>query len=307
MTTPSRGDARASIDAVPAPAAEIAVTAELAHALLMEQHADLAELRVTWLASGWDNEIFRLGDDLLVRLPRRAVAAPLEENEQRWLPALAADLPLPVPVPRRAGTPSEHLGYPWSWSVRPWFEGVPAEHAGAVDPEALAVALGGFLAALHQPAPSDAPPNPYRGVPLADRSAQLERDLQRPGTDVDAAAVRSAWAALVDTSRWGGPPLWLHGDVHPLNLLVHNGILSAVIDFGDLTAGDPASDLAVAWMLLPPTSRNAFRQACGAVDDPTWARARGWALALGVSMAGGDDRVRTIGERSISAVLADLD
>lgn len=291
---------------MPAPPADIDVTTELATALLDEQHPDLSPLPVSWLASGWDNELFRLGDDLLVRLPRRAMAAPLEQNEQRWLPALAAGLPLPVPVPLRVGAPSDDLGYPWPWSVRPWFEGVAAEHAALLDPDRLATALGEFLAVLHQPAPHDAPPNPYRGVPLADRSAPLDRDLRRLEGAVDGSAVRSAWAALVDTEPWAGPPLWLHGDVHPLNLLVHHGRLSAVIDFGDLTAGDPASDMAVAWMLLPPPSRDAFRAACGDVDDSTWTRARGWALALGVSMAGGDDRVRAIGERAIRAVLADL-
>lgn len=283
-----------------APAAEVEIDEALVRRLLEEQHPDLADLHLELLAEGWDNVIFRLGDELTVRLPRRELSAFLALHEQRWLPKLAAGLPLPVPVPVRIGAPGG--GYPWPWHVGPWLPGQPMEHAPPDDLDAAATLLGQFLAALHQPAPSDAPVNPYRGIPLRDRQERLHTGLVDLGDTVDAAAVRRRWDSLVGTPPWEGPPVWLHGDVHPLNLLVHMGALAAVIDFGDICAGDPASDLAVAWMLFPEPARSAFRSATG-VDDHTWARGEGWALALGVAMANGDDRIAAIGLRTVQTLV----
>lgn len=283
------------------PAAEVEVTEGLVRALLREQHPDLADLALVEVASGWDNLMYRLGDALSVRLPRRATSAVLIEHEQRWLPQLAAGLPLPVPVPLRVGVPG--CGYPWRWTVGPWLPGRPAELDPPEDLELAAVMLGGFLRALHQPAPADAPNNPYRGVPLAERSDRLVAGLDLLAASVDRGRAMARWSSLGQTPAWPGPPLWLHGDVHPLNLLVHDGRLSAVIDFGDVTAGDPASDLAVGWMLFGRSLREIFRASAGA-DPDTWARAEAWALALGVAMATGDDRVAAIGRRTIAAVLA---
>lgn len=284
------------------PLAEVEVDAELVRALLSEQHPDLARLPLVRFASGWDNVIYRLGDDLTVRLPGRALAASLVLHEQRWLPELAVDLPLPVPVPVRVGVPG--CGFPWPWHVGPWFPGEPAEHRRPDDMASTASSLGRFLAALHRPAPSEAPANPFRGTSLADRSDRLHEGIVSLGSSVDADRALGLWRDLVDTPGWPGPPLWIHGDVHPLNLIVHGGRLSAVIDFGDVAAGDPASDLAVAWMLFPADHRPTFRRASGA-DAGTWTRARGWALALGVAMANGDDRVAAIGRRTLNAALAD--
>ena len=286
------------------PAAEVEIPEDLVRSLLHEQHADLATLPLRRLAEGWDNVIWRLGDDLIVRLPRRQMGAVLVRHEQRWLPELAAGLPLPVPVPVRMGVPG--CGYPWAWSVCPWLPGVEIERAPPADWGDAARQLGGFLAALHRPAPADAPPNPYRGVPLADRAERFEQGVRDLADTVDGPALHRLWDELVATPAWPGPAMWLHGDVHPLNLLVHEGRLAAVIDFGDLTAGDPASDLAGAWTFLPAAERAMFRAAAGrdrAVDDHTWSRARGWALALGVAMANGDDRVAVFGRRALQAAL----
>lgn len=291
-----------------APSAEVKIDVALVGALLEEQHPDMAGLPLVAVGSGWDNDVFRMGDDLAVRLPRRTASAHLIRHEQRWLPELAVGLPLPVPVPVRVGGPSDVLGYPWSWSVVPWFPGAPAEIEPPDDWAAAAALLGQFLAALHRVAPPDAPLNPYRGVPLTARTERLLMGLDQLGDTVDAPLVMEHWSALVDTPSWYGPPLWLHGDLQPLNIVVHSGRLAAVIDFGDMTAGDPASDLAVAWMLLPPGARSVLRRNAGSdepVDDDTWARARGWALALGVAMANGDGRVAAIGHRTLAAVLAD--
>ena len=288
------------------PAAEVEVDAALVRALLAEQRPDLADLPLVEAATGWDNVLFRLGDDLCVRLPRRAVAATLVEHEQRWLPTLAPHLPLPVPVPVHAGRPG--AGYPWAWSVVPWLGGEVALHAPPADPDAAARSLGGFVAALHGvPAPPDAPPNPVRGVPLADRDERMRESVDRLGPEVDGPAIVDCWSELVTTPRWAGPPRWLHGDLHPGNILVTEGAVSGVIDFGDMTAGDPAGDLGVAWMLLPAPARVVFRASVGDVDDDTWQRGRGWALAVGVAIvaASADNPAFTrLGHRTIAAALA---
>ncbi len=297
------------------PAAEVDIDAALVGALLAEQHPDLAALPLRLVASGWDNAIFRLGDDLAVRLPRREMAATLVLHEQRWLPSLAAALPLPVPVPLRAGVPSDALGFPWAWSVCPWLTGAVALHATLADPVAAARALGAFLAAMHRPAPADAPHNPLRGVPLARRTDRLHECLARLAgdDDVDGRAVVAAWDELVATPPWSRRPVWLHGDMHPANVLVDDGgRVCAVIDFGDLTAGDPATDLTIAWMLFgdDDRARQAFRTAAGAddggIDDDTWQRGRGWALAIGVALiaSSADDEAYTrLGRATVSAAV----
>ncbi len=270
----------------PTPAAETAISADLVHALLVEQCPALAGEESTFVSSGWDNEIHRIGEDHAIRMPRRTAAAKLVEHEQRWLPELAPTLPLPIPAPVFAGSPA--LGYPWSWSIVPWLPGVPIAHSPELDTELLIADLAGFLNALHQPAPDDAPENPYRGVTLQERSESFLTNL-RATEGIDRESASDLWHELVDTPPWGEEPLWLHGDMHPLNLLVYGGRLSAVIDWGDITSGDPASDLAVAWMLFDQNDRAAFRDALElhghGVGVHTWNRARAWALNLGIAFA----------------------
>ena len=238
------------------PAAEVEVSADLVRRLLAGQHPDLAQLPVEFLANGWDNELYRVGDELVARLPRRALGAQIIKNEQRWVPGLAPRLPLPIPYPERTGVPG--CGYPYSWSVVPYLPGVPAARASSFDAPAAAAAVGGFLGALHVPAPADAPANPFRGVPLAERTGTFAANLALLTGQVDRDAVLRVWVAALSAPGYGGPPVWLHGDLHPANILVDDGQVSGVIDFGDITAGDPASDLAVAWMLLPPGCRASF-------------------------------------------------
>jgi aminoglycoside phosphotransferase (APT) family kinase protein len=288
------------------PAAEVVIDAPLVRTLLQDQHPDLAALPLTHPVFGWDNVMFRLGDELQVRLPRRLASAPLILREQRWLPELAPVLPLPVPAPLRVGRPGE--GYPWAWSVCTWLPGGPAATTPPRDAADAAHALGEFLRALHRPAPADAPYNRFRGVPLVDRDAALHERLEYLGDEVDARAVRDLWTDCLAAPAWSSPALWLHGDLHPANVLVHAGTVSAVIDFGDITAGDPATDLSVAWMMLPPSARHVLRAAAGDVDDDTWARARGWALALAVAIlsGSGDNAIMaTIARTTLDAVLSD--
>ena len=180
------------------------------------------------------------------------------------------------------------------------------------DPGADAVVLAEFLGALHGTAPADAPANPVRGIPLRGRSAMFETTLEHLDGTLDRPAVLAVWRAALAAPEWTGAPMWLHGDLHPANILVSGGRISGVIDFGDVTAGDPATDLAVAWMLLPAGCHAAFRQAYAAhcpwgADESTWVRARGWALALSLALLGhsaDNPMMAAVGQRTLDAVLA---
>jgi len=284
------------------PQPEVDVSVELVRRLLAEQHPDLAGLDIGVLANGWDNVICTVGADLLARLPRRAQAAQLVAHEQRWLPALAGTLPLPIPAPVRFGRPSG--AFPWNWSVVPFLPGQVAAIAAPDDLTSGAIALGEFLAALHVPAPPEAPVNPFRGGSLAERAQRVTDHLGLIGPEADTA--RAIWDSAMSAAPWPGPPTWVHGDLHPANILVNGGQISAVIDFGDLTAGDPATDLSVAWMLLPAREREVFRQAYAHADDYTWARARGWALSLAlvfVAFSADNPLMAGIGQRALREVL----
>jgi aminoglycoside phosphotransferase (APT) family kinase protein len=292
------------------PPADVRVESSIVRALLREQHAGLADLPLVDAGEGWDNRLFRLGDDLAVRLPRRAASAALIGHEQRWLPELAPRLPLPVPVPRRIGVPG--CGFPWPWSITTWFPGETALQAPPHDLERAAVDLARFLRALHEPAPPEAPHNPWRGVPLSHRTAALHQHLHDLDGVVDRARALEVWTDALETRPWPGPPVWIHGDLHPGNLLVQHDRLVAVIDFGDLTAGDPAVDLAVAWTFLPGALRPAFRAAAGGafgpIDEATWTRARGWALALGLAFlvrSEGDTAFGALAVATVNAVLSE--
>ena len=255
------------------------------------------------VAEGWDNAVFRLGDELAVRLPRRAASATLIVHEQRWLPELSRRLCLPVPVPVRVGVPGPL--FRWSWSVVRWLPGQSLLRAASPDPAAMGAVLERFLRALHQPAPVDAPVNPWRGVPLEARTPALRTHLRQLDGVVDHTAVLRLWDRALSAPTWPGPPLWLHGDLHPGNLLVHDGCLSGVIDFGDLTAGDPATDLSLFWM-LPGAARGGFEAWTGDEPEALRMRARGWSLALGLAYLArsrDDPAMAALGRRTIMAAL----
>jgi aminoglycoside phosphotransferase (APT) family kinase protein len=243
--------------------------------LLAAQHPDLARLTLTPMPCGWDNAMFRLGADLAIRLPRRQLAAALVLNEQRWLPQLAPGLPLRVPVPLRSGLPQGD--YPWSWSIVPWIDGETADIA--VPGNSQAEALAEFFEALHRPAPEEAPRNPYRGVALQQREPQFrERAAKLLGRSraIDA-RILSLWAEAL-AAPIGTTSTWIHGDLHPRNVLCANGRIEGIIDWGDMAQGDRASDLAAVWMLLPDIdARRRAMAACATVPGAAWARAKGWA------------------------------
>ncbi len=291
------------------PAADEHLDTDRVRTLLREQFPDLAGLPLTPLANGWDNTLLRLGGDLLVRLPRREPAARLVLHEQRWLPALASRLPLPVPTPVRVGRPS--ATYPWSWSITRFFPGTDAGQATRFDTDDAARELGRFLAALHTTAPPEAPTNPVRGVPLRRRDDSFQQNLDQAGDAIDAAAARAIWHAALAATPWTRAPVWFHGDLHPANIVVRDGQIAAVIDFGDLAAGDPATDLAAAWMLFPRPSRATFWDAYASraghpVDADLRLRAHGWATAFAaVFLAHSADNpaMTQIGVRTAAAVL----
>jgi aminoglycoside phosphotransferase (APT) family kinase protein len=286
------------------PAADVVVDGALVQALLQEQHRDLAHLAPMKVAEGWDNVLFRLGRELAVRLPRRAASATLIEHEQRWLPHLSSRLPVAVPAPVRIGVPSQT--FRWGWSVVPWLAGKSLLHADAADPVATGTMLERFLRALHQPAPDDAPRNPWRGVRLDARTTALLEHLEQLDGAVDRARVLGVWERALSAPPWPGPSVWVHGDLHPGNLLISGGRLAAVIDFGDLTSGDPATDFAVRWM-LPQSMRSRFEvSATGDTPESVRMRARGWALALGLAYlvhSRDDPTMAALGQRTVLAAL----
>jgi len=287
------------------PAAEIDIDERLVTALLADQCPELAGMTVRVVANGWDNAIARVGDEWMARLPRRSASARLVVNEQQWLPLLAPSLPLDVPVPWFCGAASEL--YPWAWSVCRWLPGRTAAEASPEDATEAARTLAGFIHALHQPAPPNAPLNEFRGVALQQRAAAVTERAATLAAVIDEAEVMRVWATLRSTPSWEGPALWLHGDLHPSNMLTHHGRLSAVIDFGDICAGDPATDLAVAWMMFLPAERELFRKAAG-IEQHTWQRAAGWALNLSLAYLTGDDSTSmpAIGRSTLAAVLAEF-
>jgi len=283
------------------PGAEIDVTHSLVRDLVTGQFPELAKLPLTELSKGWDNTNLRLGDDHIVRVPHRQAAAPLILHEQRWLPELSSRFDLPIPAPTHCGESTQD--YPWHWSITPWFEGAEAAGAELGDPAETANLLGGFFSQLHQTAPTNAPPNPYRGGPLSGQADKFESRVNLLDTSVDQAAVRSLFAAAC-TAPVATDHVWLHGDLHARNMIVNDGRLSAIIDWGDICSGDRATDLAGAFMLVP-AEISTVRELAGA-SDADWERARGWAIYFAVmylTMSDDDPVMMAIGERLLDTLL----
>jgi aminoglycoside phosphotransferase (APT) family kinase protein len=256
---------------------EIDLDAALVRRLVAVQFPRWASLPVERLASsGTENAMFRLGDDKVVRLPRHPGAVESVAHEQRWLARLGPRLTVPAPVPLEHGEPGE--GFPWPWSVYRWLDGRNPVAGAVEDPRALAEDLGAFVAGLRGIDARDGPPN-GRGVPLTERDAYTRSAIDQLEGRIDTDAVTALWEEALRVPARTGPPVWAHGDLSPGNVLVADGRLTAVIDFGCVGVGDPAVDLIVAWNLLPASARATFREAVGA-DDAEWARGRGWALSI---------------------------
>jgi aminoglycoside phosphotransferase (APT) family kinase protein len=287
-----------------------AIDEHLARRLVDAQFPRWADLPITRVElDGWDNRTFRLGPGMTVRLPSGEWYALQVEKEQRWLPRLAPALPLPIPAPVAKGVPGE--GYPYPWSVYRWLDGEPATEGAIGDLTAFATTLAGFLVALRRvdasEGPGPGPHNFYRGGRLTTYADETLRSIDALGDEIPADAVMRVWDDAMATG-WERDPVWFHGDVATGNLLLRDGRLAAVIDFGTSGVGDPACDVVIAWTLLSGPSRDAFRTTLG-VDAGTWSRARGWALwkALITLVGQLDDDLEAaaVTRRVIDRVLAD--
>jgi aminoglycoside phosphotransferase (APT) family kinase protein len=290
---------------------EVYVDVTLVSQLLAAQFPQWVDLSIEPVHSaGTDNAIYRIGEDMAVRLPRIEGATGQVDKEHQWLPRLAPHLPLAIPVPLAKGIPGE--GYPWYWSVYLWLEGETATFERIADPGQAARDLAQFVAALQRIDPVGGPSpgahNSFRGVSLSTRDSETCAAIASLDNMLDTDAVTAAWDAALQAPAWHGPPVWIHGDLSPLNLLVEHGRLSAVIDFGCLGMGDPACDLQVAWNLLSAVTRDVFHAALP-VDDATWARGRGWALSVGLIALpyyqSTNPVLAGIARRAIDEVLAD--
>jgi aminoglycoside phosphotransferase (APT) family kinase protein len=286
------------------PSSEVAISEPLLRDLLRTQHPDLADLPLALFDCGWDNETWRLGDALAMRLPRRAISEQLLRNEQIWLPHLAPSLPIAIPEPVRFGVPS--ASYPWVWSIVPWIIGNTVNHE-AVKPS-QAHRFADFLRRLHGIAPENAPTNSARDGNLAGRASEFEPRVARLGDRVSATN-RRAWQAGLDVPHAAKPSI-IHGDLHPRNILAKDGALTGIIDWGDICAGDPAVDLSGAWGLFAEASaRKAVLDHYGA-DEAMRVRAMARALYIGVVLldSGLVDRPEhaAIGQTILDRVEADM-
>ena len=236
---------------------------------------------------GWDNRTFHLGEHMLVRMPSAAAYSSTVEKEQHWLPILAPLLPLKIPVPLAMGAPAE--GYPWQWSIYCWLDGETAASAPIADLCEFATTLAHFLNALQGIDPTGGPlpghHNFYRGGALTTYDAETRQALATLKGKIDVDTATEVWESALATT-WQGLPVWVHGDLSNGNMLVQEGKLCAIIDFGGLTTGDPACDLAIAWTLFEGESREVFR-AMLPLDAGTWARGRGWTLWKALIIAAG--------------------
>jgi aminoglycoside phosphotransferase (APT) family kinase protein len=287
------------------------VDLDTVRALLAEQFPQWSDLELRAVASaGTDNAIFRLGDDKAVRLPYAERASAQVEKEHRWLPLLARRLPLAIPKPLALGRPG--AGFPWHWAVHCWLDGQDASASPIGDLRAAARTLAAFVAALQRidstGGPAAGAHNFYRGVPLAQRDRFVRDALARLGDSIDVAAALDAWETALRAPPGRAAPVWIHGDIDARNLLVTDGRICAVIDFGGLAVADPACDLIVAWNCLDATSRDVFRTTLDA-DPATWARGRGWALSIALIQLPyylhSNPTLAGIARRTIDAVLDD--
>lgn len=255
------------------------ITAGLVSRLIKTQFPQWAELPVRPVdVDGWDNATFRLGEQMSVRLPSGEHYVEAVEKEQRWLPVLARQLPLPIPEPLATGTPGGD--FPWPWSIYRWIDGDPATEETVTDLPRFAADLADFLAALYKIDPVGGPQpgthNYFRGGPLTVCDGETRAELEALRGHIDTVLAAEVWQAALEAT-WDGPSVWFHGDAQPGNLLLEDGRLSAVIDFGTCGVGDPSCDTTIAWTFLSGQSSRIFKERLP-VDSGTWVRGRGWAI-----------------------------
>ena len=263
---------------------EVDVDVALVRRLIGVQHPQWAALPIRPVAArGTDNALYRLGEEMVVRLPVHAVSVPALQKELRWLPTLAAHIPLPVPVPLASGVPGE--GYPFEWAVARWLDGELATPDRLADGHQTTLDIASFIAALSRIEATDGPAPRGRGGPLAPRDEPMRGAMARLGEQIDDRAVAAVWEDALGAPVWDRPGVWIHGDLDARNVLARNGRVSGVVDWGSMAIGDVACDVMVAWKMVPARERETFRRALG-VDDATWRRARGWAISQSIIALG---------------------
>jgi len=289
---------------------KVEIDTQLVRRLVRTQFPQWSNLSIESVEpNGWDNRTYRLGKAMSVRLPSAECYAVQVEKEQRWLPKLAPLLPLAIPAPLAMGLPTKD--YPWRWSVYRWLEGEHATAGRIKNMNRFATTLAQFLVALWQADTAEGPPpgehNFFRGGPLAKYDSETRDAIDSLCSRMDASVLTEVWETSLK-STWNDTPVWVHGDLHGTNLLVRDGCLSAVIDFGCLGVGDPACDFTIAWTLFSVDSRREFRAAIP-IDDSTWTRSRGWALWKGLitllKVLDTNPRAAASARQTIDAVLAD--
>lgn len=292
---------------LPTPKGDINITESLVKKLLDKQIHELSYLPLEYLAEGWDNVMYRLGNDYLVRLPRRTQAATLIKNEQRYLEYLPRQLPINIPLSIYDGKPQE--GYPWHWSLLPYFPGKAADISRIDSIECTR--LMNFLKSIHLPDNGDAPKNEFRGGDLTNRDEVVQErllSLKKHIPNYYPPIIR-LWnkAMAADKHKVNR---WIHGDLHPFNVLVDNGKFSAIIDWGDITSGDVATDLAAIWLLFDNKDERATAVVSYGMDKQLIARTIGWAINFAaVFYQNGltdNPRFLSIGEKTFKRLLEDF-
>lgn len=257
-------------------------------------------------SSGWDNRTFLIGTDKVARLPSASAYEAQVSREQRWLPYLRPRLPLDVPLPLALGEPGE--GCPWRWSIYRWIDGDTAAATPAFDATRFAQDLASFINAMHavpsNDGPKPGPENFYRGGDIAVYDAQLRRAVGMLGNQIDGSTAIAIWGAALSSS-WGRPPVWVHGDVALGNLLLRNGRLAAVIDFGQVCVGDPACDLAIAWTFFRGRDREVFRTRLAQAEE-AWQRGRAWALWKAAIVSAGISQTNAVEAQAARATLDEV-
>ena len=289
------------------PAAEVEINQHLVRALLDQQALSLATLPLTYLNEGWDNVIYQLGEEYLIRLPRRKIAVPFIEKEQQWLPQIAPQVSIAVPSPIFPGNPQDT--YPWPWSITPRFAGTMAAEQELMAAEAARLAT--FLQELHGlPIVGTAPYNSHRGSGLENKAegtlARLQSFIQE---GLIPPALLTIWEKAVAEACPESEKRLIHGDLHPKNIIAQDGTITAIIDWGDLTQGDPATDLAAFWMLFPdkPLARQAALAEYGAQRGLV-KRSKGWAIFFGAILLdigkAGDALFQQVGLSTLQSIAA---
>jgi aminoglycoside phosphotransferase (APT) family kinase protein len=261
------------------PDAEVVIDESLVASLIAEQFPDLAGDPLRAVGEGFDNALWKVGDELVARLPRRASSVENLVNELRWLPIVAGEASLSTPLPLRQGVPGAR--FPWPWLLARWQDGTPGDEVPIDVRSNAAVALAAFLHSIHHEPHDDAPFSPYRSVTLIERDDDVRTRITELEAIIDPSIAIAVWDRVVATTTTDFPRSWIHGDLHPGNTIFTNGVLSGVVDFGDMCTGDVATDLAGGLLSFHIGGVRTFLDAYG-VDDATLARTIGWALHFGL-------------------------